>query len=232
MLCQVHVQAPDSWTEQAPYQSLSESLSAGPGWPNLMLKNITGEKSGVYVYEPEPKQQSSLWKSPHFPRLKKARQARSKTKSMPIVLFYICRVVQHEFVPEGQLVNAKFYSNILRHLREDIPRKQHELWDEGNWVLHHDNAPSHTEFKMHTFLSCNNMISLLTPVLAGFDPLWLLPLLQDEAQAEWSLFWYLGGDPAWFTEGAWHAWAMWLPKSVQTVTEVLGVAYCCTTGLL
>jgi hypothetical protein len=33
-----------------------------------------------------------------------------------------------EFAPEGRTVNAEFYCNVLRRLREEIQRKQPELW--------------------------------------------------------------------------------------------------------
>jgi hypothetical protein len=42
---------------------------------------------------------------------------------MLIVFFDIRGIVQHEFAPEGQTMNAQFYYNILRRLREDIRRK-------------------------------------------------------------------------------------------------------------
>jgi hypothetical protein len=51
--------------------------------------------------------------------------------------------MHHEFPPEGQTVNAEFYCNVLRRLREDIRQKQPELWRAGNWLLHEENAPSH-----------------------------------------------------------------------------------------
>ena len=50
-------------------------------------------------------------------------------------------IVHHEFVPEGQTVNAEFYCNVLRRRREDIGQKRPELWCAGNWLLHDDNAP-------------------------------------------------------------------------------------------
>jgi hypothetical protein len=40
--------------------------------------------------------------------------------------------VHHEFAPEGQAVNAEFYCNVLRRVREDIRRKRPELWRAGN----------------------------------------------------------------------------------------------------
>jgi hypothetical protein len=42
--------------------------------------------------------------------------------------------------PEDQIVNAQFYCNVLRRLREDIRRKRPELWCAGNWLLYDDNS--------------------------------------------------------------------------------------------
>jgi len=91
--------------------------------PSFMSRVITGDESWVYGYDPETKQQSSQRKSPGSPRPKKARQSRSATKSMFIVFFNIRGIVHHGFVPEGQTVNAEFYCNVLRRLREKIRRK-------------------------------------------------------------------------------------------------------------
>ena len=111
--------------------------------PSFMSRVINGDESWVYGYNPETKQQFLQWKSPGSPRPKKARQSRSATKSMLIVFFDIRVIVHHDFVPEDQTVNAEFYCNDLRRLREDIRRKRLELWCTGNWLLHDDNAPSH-----------------------------------------------------------------------------------------
>jgi hypothetical protein len=39
--------------------------------PTFISKIITGDKSWIYGYDPETKQQSSQWKSPQSPRAKK-----------------------------------------------------------------------------------------------------------------------------------------------------------------
>jgi len=91
--------------------------------PSFMSRVITGDESWVYGYDLETKQQSSQWKSPGSPRPKKTRQSRSMTKSMLIVFFDIQGIVHHEFAPQGQTVNARFYCSVLRCLREDIQRK-------------------------------------------------------------------------------------------------------------
>jgi len=131
--------------------------------PSFMSRVITGDESWVYGYNPETKQQSSQWKSPGSPRPKKARQSCSATKSMLIVFFDIRGIVHHEFVPDGQTVNAEFYCNFLRRLREDIRRKRPELWCAGNWLLHDDNAPSHRALVMREFLAHKGIITLPHP---------------------------------------------------------------------
>jgi len=56
---------------------------------------ITGDETWVYSYgyDPETRVQSSQWKSPSFPRAKKARQSRSNIKAMMIVFFDLHRTV-------------------------------------------------------------------------------------------------------------------------------------------
>lgn len=80
--------------------------------PTFMSRFITGDESWVYGSDPETKQLSSQWKSPHSPRLKVVRQVTSAT--------------------QDQTVKAKFYCNILRCLREDIRCKCPELWCDDN----------------------------------------------------------------------------------------------------
>jgi hypothetical protein len=50
---------------------------------------ITGDKSWIYGYGPEAKQQSSQWKSPNSPRSKTARDVKSKVNSMLFISFDI-----------------------------------------------------------------------------------------------------------------------------------------------
>jgi hypothetical protein len=55
--------------------------------PTFICRIITGDESWIYLYgyDPETKRQSLQWKSPQSPRVKKARQVWSSTKSMLIV---------------------------------------------------------------------------------------------------------------------------------------------------
>lgn len=50
---------------------------------------------------------------------------------------------------------------VMRRLRENIRRKRPDLWANNSWILHHDNAPSHTAIIVSEFLAKNstNVIS-------------------------------------------------------------------------
>jgi hypothetical protein len=111
---------------------------------DFLSKVVTGDEIWIYGYDPETKQQSSQKKCPPAPRTKKARQVKSNVKSMLICFFDIDGIIHKEFVPPGQTVNGKFYCNVLRRLREDRRRKRPSKWRTNNWVLHHNNAPTHT----------------------------------------------------------------------------------------
>ncbi|KAK7601290.1 hypothetical protein V9T40_008731 [Parthenolecanium corni] len=54
------------------------------------------------------------------------------------------RIVHYEFVPEGTTVTAKYYLEVLKRLRWRIRQVRPELYKENRWILHQDNAPSHT----------------------------------------------------------------------------------------
>ena len=50
-------------------------------------------------------------------------------------------VVHSEFVPQVHTVNQFYYREVLERLRKRVVRVQPSTAD--NWMLHHDNAPSH-----------------------------------------------------------------------------------------
>ena len=131
--------------------------------PTLLLNVFTGDVSIVYAYNPETELQSSQWKSPGSPGPKKARMQKSKLKMMLICFFDQEGIVHREFVPPGMTVNADFYCDVLRRLRENVWRKRPQKWQNQNLIIHHDNAPAHRSFKVSQFLATNNMIVVPHP---------------------------------------------------------------------
>lgn len=129
--------------------------------PNFLQRVITGDKTWVFEYDPETKRQSSEWHTPASPRQKKARMSKSKIKSM-LIVFFDCRGVVHkEFVPTRQTVNAKFYVQVLDRLRKRVARVRPEI--KHAWILHHDNASSHTALTVREFLATKNIPTLPQP---------------------------------------------------------------------
>jgi len=125
--------------------------------PDFLSKIITGDESWCYGYDLETKQQSNQWKSASFPRPKKARQVKSNVKTMLICFFDIKGLVHFEFIQHGQTVNQQFYLEVFKRLRDAVQRKRPKLWRSDEWLLYHDNAPTHTALSVRQFLTKNGM---------------------------------------------------------------------------
>jgi len=95
--------------------------------------------------------------------LKKGRQVRSKTKVMLLSFFDSEGIIHHEYAPDGQTINKEFYLEVLRRLRESVCRKRPEEWRDGDWILHHDNAPAHTSHIVQQFLAKHGTAQLQQP---------------------------------------------------------------------
>jgi hypothetical protein len=57
----------------------------------------------------------------------------------------------------GQTVGSIYYCDVLRLLRENVRRLRPELWLQKNWLLLHDNSPSHTSFFTREYLTKTKM---------------------------------------------------------------------------
>jgi len=79
-----------------------------------------------------------------FAETEKITEKQIKIKVMLMVFFDCHGIVHHEFAPEGQTVNAVFYVQVLKRLRDRVRRVRPELWEGRRWILHHDNAPAHS----------------------------------------------------------------------------------------
>ena len=90
-------------------------------------------------------------------------------------------VVHHEYFPEDSTVNQTYYIKVLKRLRDAIPWKKPELWWNGDWFFHHDNAPAHSALRIRDFLA-KYFITILphppySPDLAPGD-FFLFPMLK------------------------------------------------------
>jgi hypothetical protein len=64
----------------------------------------------------------------------------------------ICWANQWNCWPEGQMVNQKYYLEILTKLWERVRKRRLELWKKS-WILHQDNAPAHSTLAVKQFLA-------------------------------------------------------------------------------
>ena len=99
----------------------------------------------------------------HLQDQKKARQVKSNVKTMLICFFDIKGLVHLEFIPQGQTVNQQFFLEVLKRLHDAVRRKCPELWQSGEWLLHRDNAPTHTALSLWQFLTRNGMTTVSHP---------------------------------------------------------------------
>ena len=80
-----------------------------------------------------------------------------ETSSQCWFVSFIRRELFAEFVSPCQTVNAAFYVEVLKSLRENVWRKRPDQWRSNTWLLHHDNAPAHAALLTRRFLTDNNM---------------------------------------------------------------------------
>jgi histone-lysine N-methyltransferase SETMAR len=122
--------------------------------PTFISRIVTGDESWIYGYDPEKESNRCNGRAHNQPEQKKARQVRSSTKSMLIVLFFDVKGnIHREFVPPNTTVNSDFYCDVLRRLRENVRQQRLDLWCNHNWLLHKDNAPAHTSVKTTKFVT-------------------------------------------------------------------------------
>ena len=68
--------------------------------------------------------------------------AKSKVKTMLIVIFDSRGIIHSEFVPSEQIVNGRFYRDVMDRLLKRMRRVRKEQYKSEEWSLLHDNAPA------------------------------------------------------------------------------------------
>ncbi len=155
--------------------------------PTLLDRLITTDECWVSIYEPETKQQSMHWLRADQPRPVKAARGRALAKTMLILFFDSQGPVHIHFLAEGKTVNAEYFISVLRELRESIRRKRPQMWSTQDFVLHMDNASSHTAGDTQVYLHKNNFTILqhppYSPDLAPCD-YWAFPVLKKQIRGQ------------------------------------------------
>ena len=151
-----HLKVKKRCSRWIPHRLSDEQMRGRVEWCQFMLTKfdggrskrvwdiVTGDQTWIYEYDPETKQQSSVWLSPGETPPQKCKPAKSASKQM--IVFFFCKSGHVASIPllERKTVNAEWYINTC--LPEVI-----EAWSScgpnmgaRGLMLHHDNATTHT----------------------------------------------------------------------------------------
>ena len=85
---------------------------------DFLSRIVTTDETWISLYEPESKEQSTMWKTPGSPSPKKLNISRSTKKPMFIMFFDIHGIILNHAIPQGQTVTANYYSVVSLKLNK------------------------------------------------------------------------------------------------------------------
>lgn len=149
-----------------------------------VYKIVTGDESWIYAYEPETKQQSTVWVFEDEPNPTKVVRARSTSKQMVACFFGKTGHVATVPLEQRRTVNSEWYTTIcLPEVFGEI-RKANKR---RRIIVHHDNASSHTSAQTSAFLTGQNVELMshppYSPDLAPND-FFLFPHIKKKMRGE------------------------------------------------
>lgn len=107
--------------------------------------------------------------------------SKSKVKTMLIVFFDARGVVHKEFVSQGQTANVAYTTLMFWKDRKKVIRVRKDI--AATWLLHHDNAPSHTSLRIREFIAKHNAATFSQPLCScdlAPDDFVLFPRIKTE----------------------------------------------------
>lgn len=121
---------------------------------------ISGDESWIYAYDPDSKQQSTVWVFQDEPKPTKVIRSRSTSKKMVATFVAKSGHVATIVLEDRKTVNADWYTTVclpevIGEFRKNNPRRRIRL--------HHDNASSHTARQTIAFLKEQNVEILEHP---------------------------------------------------------------------
>lgn len=119
------------------------------GTSKAVYNIYTGDETWIYAYDPETKQQSTVWVFQDEPNPTKVVRARSTLKQMVACFFGINGHVATVPLENSRTVNSEWYTTIclpevFEKIRKNSPQRR--------IILHHDNASCHKSAETNNFL--------------------------------------------------------------------------------
>jgi hypothetical protein len=156
----------------------------------FLYRDITGDGSWIYSYDLETEQRSSQWKSPNSPRPKKARQVKSKVKSMLKIFFGIKSTVHKEFVLKGKSRFRILLWHVMATVWKCAKTSPQTLATKQLAVASRQCTISHFFFSPENFWPRTTRLSFPSTSLTWFGPLRLFSVSLIEDKTESPPFWH------------------------------------------
>jgi len=141
--------------------------------PDFFKKIVTGDETWCFAYDPATKRQSTALVGETSPRPKKLGFQKSCVKTMLVNFFDWQGIIHKELVLEGETINAAYYKGAMEKLLNRIWWVRPGMCESGDWILLHDNAPSHNMTVIKQFLAQQKVTvvdhPLYSPDLAPAD---------------------------------------------------------------
>jgi len=93
------------------------------------------DKTSLYQYDPESKQQSIEWRHSGSPRPKKFRVQKSTGKVLTSIFWDQDSILLIDYLPKGKTINAEYYTSLLVQLKDILKGKVPLEGHQGGLVL-------------------------------------------------------------------------------------------------
>ena len=116
------------------------------------------EETLLYHYDPETKQQSMEWRHSSSHRPKKFRVQKSAGKFLASIFWDQDGILDIDYLPKDQTINAEYYSSLLVKLKDILKEKRTPREVHQGVLFLYDNAPAH-----RTLVTLNKLAYLRLP---------------------------------------------------------------------
>jgi len=110
---------------------------------NFLSRLVTTDEIWLYHYDPETKHQSMEWRHSGSPRPKKFRAQKSVGTLLASIFWDQDAILLIDSLPNGQTINAEYYSFLLVQLKEILKEKRRPRKITKGVLFLHYNAPAH-----------------------------------------------------------------------------------------
>jgi len=150
------------------YQSSEQVLEFFRRDPNDFLSLlVTMDKTWLYHYDPETKQQSLEYRNSGSPRPTKFRVQKSAAKVLASIFFFLHQdgILLIDYLPKGQNIDAEYYSSLLVQFKDNMKEKRRGKVTKGV-LFFRDNTPAHRALATQKKLAYLDFQLLIThPIL-------------------------------------------------------------------